>query len=460
MNHIRVTELIKQDRNEEATKLAMDLLDVNKDDHIALFQLGTILLKESRRGIAYNLFSRALKLCDDNPDIWINFARSHPDVPEEWGKTEWCLKKAVKICKAQKRPASSAYANLAMLHYLQGNIVLAQAEVDKSMEEDPNNRNALVTQGFIYLAKGEWSHAWHLYDLMLKTGKRESFSYGDEPEWDGSKGKRIIISGEQGIGDEIMYSSCFQDAINDCKEVVIECMPRLKNLFQRSFPDAKVYGTRWDKEVFWDEDHKPEAHIAMASLPKFYRNSDGDFPGTPYLKVDYEMANAVNGIFINGQKKPKIGIAWTGGSERTRGYLRTRTLEELTPILRQDAIFVSLEYNDRSEEIEEYYKKRGIRIESYPWLTGVGLDYDLTAALVSQLDLVISVPTTVTQMAGALGVPCWVMVPKYTGWIFARNSYPWASSVITFKNPTMKDMASNLSDVIEIFNQQEIRAVG
>lgn len=445
-DHNRIADLIAQGRDEEATPMIMDCLDHNPDDTVALFQLGVLLLKDHRKGLAYNLYARACKIDPHRSELWLNYARSHQDVPEKWGRTEWCLNKSIKLAKKTGKSTAAALANLAMLHYIEGDLESAQEEILEALRDDSENQNALVTQGFIHLAGGEWSKAWSLYDVMLKTGKREQYCYGDEPEWYGEKSKRIIISGEQGVGDEIMYASCFDEVIDDCESVVIECMPQLKNLFQRSFPRAKVYGTRWDKEVFWDEDHNPQAHVAMASIPRFYRGSDKSFPGNPYLTPDSNMCAAVRGVLNSGDGRLKIGVAWTGGSQRTRGYLRTRTLEELTPLLRQDADFISLEYHDRSEEIEEYSQKRKISIVQLPWLTKKGSDYDLMAALVSELDLVISVPTTVTQLAGSLGVPCWVMVPKYTGWIFAQDKYVWAKSVLPFRNPSMKDMALNLEN--------------
>ena len=93
----------------------------------------------------------------------------------------------------------------------------------------------------------------------------------------------------------------------------------------------------------------------------------------------------------------------------------------------------------------EYHEARGIPIHTYHWLTARGLDYDLTAGLISQLDLVISVPTTGVQMAGALGIPTWCIVPRYTGWMFAGPSYPWAASVTALRNPPIRELEDRLN---------------
>ena len=441
----RLMELVKQERYSEATKIILEMLDEDPDDYMALFEMGNILMKEQRKGLAYNILARAAKLYPEEPEIWLAYSQAHVDKPENWGRIEWCLKKAIKLYKNQNRNPSVALANMAMLHYIKGDLSKAEEFCNLALIKGKELSYVTTTKGFVHLARGEWDKAWALYDELLnrKQGRREQYQYGDTKLWDGTPGKRLVINGEQGVGDELMYASCVQEAINDCEEVVIDCMPRLEGLFKRSFPEAHVYGQRWNKEVIWNEDHNPEFHIAMASLPRYYRHKDEDFPGKSYLIADQSQKRAVKGL-LGDTGKPNIGIAWTGGSNKTRGFLRKRTLDELLPILKHDVNWTSLEYHDRSEEIEEFTRKHQIQIAQYPWLTGIGLDYDLTAALIDELDLIISVPTSAVQMAGALGKECWVLVPKYTGWIFYREKYPWANSVKVFKNKPISDIVGEL----------------
>lgn len=442
----QIVQHIREGKTEAAVKLCLEMLNENRDDEAALFQLSKVMIEQGNEGLAYNLMARALKLNPKIPEMWIQYAQCHAQDPSGWRKAEWCFRKGIQIAEAKGKQVPAAWSSIGAARYLQGDYEKALECCDKALEIKPDHEHALVTKSFIHLARREWDQAWELYDVMLRRGKRESASFGDEPVWDGTLGKRLIITGEQGIGDEIMYASCFQEIIDQNEHVVIECMPRLEKMFKRSFPGAAaVYGSRWEQTVVWDEDHRPDAHVAMATLPRYCRHEDKDFPGTPYLKPDPDMVEAVKGIFSKLGRRPKIGIAWTGGSKQTRGHLRERTLEELLPILRAPAVdWISLEYYNRDEEIAEFYATRKIPIHTYHWLTARGLDYDLTAALISQLDLLISVPTTGVQMAGALGVPCWVLVPKYTGWMFCHDDYVWANSVKPFRNPPIKDIEQRL----------------
>jgi hypothetical protein len=105
------------------------------------------------------------------------------------------------------------------------------------------------------------------------------------PEWDGTPGKKVLIYGEQGIGDEIMFASMLPDAMRDCREVILDCHPRLVSLFEKNF-GVKCYGTRKEPGAEWLAAEKPDAMIAIGSLGKFYRRTRASFPGTSYLKAE------------------------------------------------------------------------------------------------------------------------------------------------------------------------------
>jgi hypothetical protein len=450
--HERCVELIRSGEYEQALTISLKLLNEDPDDAAALFQVSKCMLDQNRGGLAYNLMARAVKMRPDIPEMWIQYGQTHGETPEQWERAEWCFNKAIHLGKKMGKDFKMAQSCIGTLHYLQGNYDKAIENLNPLVDENPEAQQARGTKAFCHLAKHEWAEGWKYYAALADTKRRETYAYGDEPEWDGTPGKRLIISAEQGIGDELMYASCFPEVFRDSPYVVIECCPRLESLFKRSFPEAAaVYGTRWDTHVVWEVDHRPDAHVAMATLPSFYRNKTEDFPGDPYLTPNPDVVDAVRGMFAKLGPNPKVGIAWTGGSDKTRGHLRTRTLEELTPILRIPGIdWISLEYYRKDEEMAAYREERGIPIHTYHWLTERGLDYDLTAGLISQLDLVITVPTTSVQAAGGLGVECWTIVPEYTGWMFAQDTYPWANSVTPFRNPPMRDIEERLKEWMQV----------
>jgi len=434
----QVKEYIDQKNYQPALEILMEILDEDPNDKEALFLFGAIAVAQDKKGLAYNLYARAAKLAPDNPSVWINYGRCQADNEEGWKASEWCFKQALELDSQNV----AAMANLAALNVQRCTIKEAKIWAKRALKIQPDYKTALGTLAFAYLMEGKWEKGWNHYRAMMGTTYRQVVEYNDYPIWDGTKGETVIVYGEQGIGDEILFSSMLPDMAKDCT-VIYDTMPRLAGLMQRSFPNVHVIGGRWEPTIRLPEGVQPTARIPAAEVPCFYRNKESDFPGTPYLKADPGMRLAMRGLLDSLGDKPKIGIAWTGGRKQTRGYHRTQTLEGLTALLRNDVTWVSLQYKDPSDEIDAYEKDRGIKIHHFPWVTEIK-DYDLTAALVAELDLIIAVPTSVTQLAGALGKEAWVMVPKTTGWLFYRDTYPWAKSLKLYHNWTAKQLGQDL----------------
>jgi len=435
---LQAKQFIDERNYPAALEILMELLDDNPDDPDALFLFGAIAILQDKRGLAYNLFARCAKIAPDNPSVWINYGRSQDDSPEGWEKSIWCFKQALELDSQN----AAAMSNLAALSVQSCNVKEAKVWAKRCLKVDPENNSALSSLAFAYLMEGKWDKGWDHYQHMMGTKHRAEVQYDNLPLWEGEKGETVIVYGEQGIGDEILYSSMLEDMSQDCT-VIYDTMPRLASLMQRSLPNVHVSGDRWSNELIVPEGIKPTARIPGAGVPCHYRRKRSDFPGKPYLKADPQMRNAMRGLLDSLGSKPKIGIAWTGGTKKNRGRFRHFSLEDFTPILRQDVEWVSLQYKDPTQEIADYKDKRGIDIHHFPWITEIK-DYDLTAALVAELDLVIAVPTSVTQLAGGLGQDAWVLVPEITGWLFYQNDYPWANSLKLYHNWTAKQIGDDL----------------
>lgn len=430
--------LIEQKNYSEALQILMDLLDDNPDDPQALFMFGSIAIHQDKRGLAYNIYARCAKIAPDNPSVWVNYGRCQADNEEGWNAAEWCFKKALELDTQN----AAAMANLSALNVQRCDIKEAKIWAKRCLKVVPEHQVGITSLAFAYLMEGKWEKGWENYKHMLGTTNRIDVHYGNLPLWEGQKGETVIVYGEQGIGDEILYSSLLEDMAKDCT-VIYDTMPRLEAMMKRSLPNVHVIGGRWDTDLVIPEGLTPTARCPAAGVPAYYRNTRESFSGKPYLRADNTMRTSMRGLLDSLGTNPKIGIAWTGGSKGTRGHLRTQDLESLTPLLRQDVEWVSLQYKDPTNEIQAYEEKRGIKIHHFPWITEVK-DYDLTAALVAELDLVIAVPTSVTQLAGGLGQDAWVLVPKTTGWLFYRDDYPWADSLKLYHNWTPKQIGDDL----------------
>ena len=380
--------------------------------------------------MAYQMFHRAAELAPSVAGTWTNIGKCFHE-RQKIDEAEKCFRKSLEL----KPDYSLAMNNIGLCHLNRSNYEEVITWCTKALKLEPDLVDAKINRGMAQLALGKWKEGWAGYNLNVGTLKdRKERQYNKETRWAGQKDATVICFGEQGIGDEISFASCLPDLIRDSKNVIIDCDRRLEGLWKRSFPDATIHGTRYDQEQTWPKDEPADYRVAIGQLPQFYRSRDEDFPGTPYLVPDPEMRIQWRALLDSLGTKLKVGIAWTGGRPHTWKERRSTPLESLLPILRNDCTFISLQYLDPKDEIEAFTERHGIEIHHWPWAVE-NYDFDQTAALVNELDLVITVTTTAVHLAGALGKECWCMVPKRVMWRYGTKGswFPWAKSVTLFR---------------------------
>lgn len=432
---------------DEAMRVCSRYMDDHFCDVPAIVMFAHIMLDAEKIGVAHTLLTLATKLMPNESMLWNDIGICYQEGAD--------LKEGeAAFLKALHREPNNALAlnNLAQLYNNTGQPLKAINCANKAISLDPSLVEANYNRGLAMLTLGNWKDGWEGYEYNLGKHKgRKERIYGHIPRWTGVKDCTLIAYGEQGIGDEISFASCIPDLMKE-NDVIIECDKRLENLFKRSF-GVPVYGTRYAKGIEWPNNHAIEGAVAFGSLPGFYRNSDDSFPGTPYLTADPERRIQWRALLDSISSKPKIGIAWTGGLKRTGAARRSIELEEMLPILRQDATFISLQYKD-APDIAAMKLDHGITIHHWPHAVQTA-DYDDTAALVAELDLVITVQQTAVHIAGALGIPCWVMVPKTPLWRYGLTgtTFPWAKSVRIYRQKSewvhvISDIAYDLRNEI------------
>lgn len=385
------------------------ILDSDPHNRGAISLLGALYQRLDRHGMAEMVYRYGLALHQDFVPMWIGLgtAISSPFRHEE---AEKILKHALVLSPDH----TVATTNLAALYVEIGEYEKAIELGKKALELNPESVSAKDTIGLASLGLEDFETGWKMNQESLGVKYRKEIIYGDEARWDGEKDSVVIVYGEQGIGDEIFYGSVIPDIIRDSKKVIIDCDSRLESLFQRSFPKATVYGTR-GKTAPWLKNHRWYYRSAMADLSRFYRNKKEDFTGKPFLKADPVRMKQWEKTFAG---RTNIGIAFKGGNKFTNRESRTIPLDIFRPLAKH-GVLVSLEYTD--------YDYEGFPIEVYDWATQ-SEDYDNVAAMVSQLDYVVTTCTAIVHLAGGLGIPCYVLTNKYPGWRYANNM-PWYSSV-------------------------------
>ena len=446
MSYELVRDLIDQESWQEALMELDPLMEAEPENPLGLFFFGQIMLGSEKPSIALTIFKRVTELEPNRPEGWINYGKAVGEL-HKYDLEEKYFRKALSLSKEGDLTKYLATKNLgtSATHICNPDKAIHWANKALKIEDNPQSH---IDLGFAYLQKFDFKRGWAEYEHGMGVHKhRDIKQYANEPQWNGEPGKYLVIYGEQGLGDQILFSEAVRDARRISKQVILHVNPKLKNLMSRSFI-LETHGYGADNNRAWANDREITASCSMSSLQRIMR-SDG-YSGKPYLIPDPRRVCQWDALLSTLGNKLNVGIAWSGGVHDTQVSARSTELETLLPLLKTDVNWISLEYKDKSEEIEGFYKKHGIRIHDYSWGTQTS-DYDDTAALVSQLDLVIAVPTTAVHLAGSLGIPCWCVVNPYPNFVFGieGDSMPFYNSVKLFRrtkdwNPVIEQIKGEL----------------
>jgi len=309
---------------------------------------------------------------------------------------------------------------------------------DKAIELAPANPVPRWHRSLLNLLTGRYAEGWSEYELRLK-GIDYVYRQHPFPQWSGENltNKAILVYAEQGIGDEIMFSSCIPDLMSQAREVIIECTPKLIPIFQRSFPKSTVFGVDQKTGSNWINEWtgKIDFCIPIGSLPSHFRSEASTFPTAHgFLHADEEKSAKWKRQLGELGSGLKVGISWRGGIGKTRRNLRSLDEKSLLMLLEKcgDAQIINLQYDTSPQENAALSAKSGKPI--HYWEASIS-DFDETAALVNSLDLVITVCTTIAHLGGALGKQVLVMVPQHPEWRYGHvgEHMIWYPSVQLFR---------------------------
>jgi len=403
-------------------------LDVRPDYTEARFNLGAVLKEQDRDEDALECFARTL-------DVRPKSAETHNAVGSVLQRLRRLDDAESHYRQALELDPQSAegHNNFATLFQERRQLDKAEACYNRALAIRPDYAEARLNRSLVYLLRGEFSRGWIEYESRWEHDPhRRSFC---EPVWDGTSlaEKTILVYAEQGVGDEILFASCLPEVLVQADQCLLECDPRLVPLFARSFPAATVLSRPFENVVN-PASSRPQfdVQIAIGSLPRYLRPNTASFPHLErYLQPDeFRRADWCARFAEIGSGK-KIGISWCGGRKATDRRMRSTLLEQWVSLLSMpDCRFVNLQYGDCREELATIGRSHGVMI--HDWSDTDPLrNLDDFAAQIAALDLVISVDNATVHMAGALGIPTWVLLPFAPDWrwMLDRNDSLWYPSV-------------------------------
>lgn len=271
------------------------------------------------------------------------------------------------------------------------------------------------------------------------------------PEWDGSPlaGRRLLINGEQGIGDVLMFTMLVRPLVREAERVGIVTYDRLSELYRRSFPGCTIYDTHDYKQrridaAGWD------VQIPIGSLPMLRYSALEDYDGLqPFLAVD-PVQQAEFRARYGGDPRPLVGFSWKGGGNAKQKRTKSLRLDDFLPLFRLPGLrWISLQYGDVNDDLERFNQEHGLEL-LIPRDVDPLRDMDRWSALVACCDRVVSAANTTIHGAGCLGVPTWVILGRDPDWRWLGDPGTpcyWYPSVEIVRQPRIGSWAEPISEL-------------
>ena len=404
------------------------------DYAIALNNRGVALLGLDRHTEALADFDRAIELEPED-------ARTHTNRGEalrKLGRLEEALDSHDRAI-ALAPDMADAHSNRGAVLQQSMRLDDAAASYRQALSLEPGHKTAAYNLSLVLLLLRRFGEAWPLYESRPLSDAAESVAVNPDAAelWQHCEGgsEDVLLLGERGLRDEIMFSSVIPEVLETHANTILTADQRLHGLFRRSFPGLTVIPHPTTGGGL-EADTPAERRCFLVSLMKVLRSREEDFPGAPFLVADPERRKAMRARLDALGPGPKIGLMWQSGLGDASDAVRSLSLDALLPALETAPVhWISLNHlPEAAGEISAFTDRTGIAIHHWAE-TLTSDDYDDTAALVAELESVLSVTSRVAHCAAALGVPTHVLVGRVPEWRFGADgaTMPWYRGVTLYR---------------------------
>jgi tetratricopeptide (TPR) repeat protein len=391
---------------------------------------------------------RAIRVAPNAKELWSNVGTYFFNL-REYAQAELCLLRAISLDPNY----ATALCNLALVYSAAREYGKADEYFEKAHKANPEYLATVWDRSLSKLRRGDYASGFEDYEIRIPF-KPKSYPPFPAPYYDGGplEGKSIYIIGEQGIGDTIMFSR-FLPWLHEQGARVLLCVnPQMIRLLWE-FNDVLQFLPEGVPIP------RTDYSMAMGSLPYWYSKLTGklnvadDLPPDPGLirrrAVEYMTQEKVELPTPQTPEPFKIGIAWTGNPEMDRNEERSIPLTQIARLAEDPRAWLySFQCGPGASDIANTGCDQMV-CDLSPLLMSKGLC--ATAAAMMQMDLVVTCCTMVAHLAGALGIPTWVLLcyDAYWPWLLDRNDSPWYPSVKLFRQVVPDNWVWVMNDVVK-----------
>jgi len=332
--------------------------------------------------------------------------------------------------------------------------------IDDMLARYPASREIRSLYALHKLKSGDFANGFRFYDdlrwrnnLNQRSSQRGAIS-AYTSDWDGTPFDGVlVITTEQGLGDEIMLSSMFADLLATGQRAVIECDERLLPIYRRSFPGVEFVARQKEKSLTFPPGTDVR-HLAALDLARALRNGSDKFPTRrSWLLADPQRTAALREEYRKRWPgKRLVGLSWKSARIMDGGATKNIDITDFVSMLAdRDSRFINLQYGNIAGDLAAL-RGAGVTLFVDPDIDTMN-DIDGLAAQIAALDLVISTSNTTVHVAGALGVPCWLLLPRTRPilwyWGYRGDTTPWYPSLRLLRNAQESNWVALLDQVSE-----------
>jgi Flp pilus assembly protein TadD len=427
--------LIKNRQLNDAIASLQRAVELRPDYFQAYSNLGYALSMERRFPEAILACRKSLALRPDNPRAHTNLAVAL----EGDGQLDAAIAASQKALEIQPN-LPEVYLTLSKALSEKGQVHEAIAATRKAISLRPDFASAHFNLSTLLLSLGDFREGWreHEYRVSAEHLQLVPREFA-RPRWDGSDlaGRKILLDCEQGFGDAIQFVRYVPLVAQRGGNVLLECRPELARLF-RSVAGIKQFITLGQNFPEYD------VHYPLLSLPMLFDTTPATIPAAvPYLAPDPVDVQRWRGRIAEHQTSFKVGLVWRG--KKVPEPDRTVPFDRIVPLARVPGIkFFSLQKRDADDA------PPSANFQLIDWTDDLH-DFADTAALLANLDLLITIDTSVAHLAGALGLPTWVLLrfdPDWR-WLRDRADSPWYPTMRLFRQPQRGDWETPIRRIEE-----------
>lgn len=425
----------------EAEALCRSILQRAPDDFWTLRVLASVYLKQAAWDRARPVLQAAWAVGapDDEAAVFLmdNLAMLHIIANEFNEGLQWA--QAALARKPDDMVAHMHNAN-ALLGLNRPVEALLQYRTARSIE--PDDAQLEVNEGLILIAMGDWKAGWAQCERrrVMPPGFDEEAFADVLPRWRGEtdiRGKTLWVQAEQGLGDTLQFVRFMPLLAERGARIVLRVQPSLGKLLA-DYPGVDRLIT------FHDEPGDVDLYCMLMSLPAILGITLDNLPApVPYLHASPEYRMIWQALLGPRKRRPRIGIAWSGGQQLP---LRSMPLATLQPLLARQEFEFHVLQKDILEADRNWLAAHPELIDHSAELQ----DFSDTAALVSLMDLVVTIDTSIAHLAGALARPTWIMLPLNADakWLLDRSDSPWYPTARLFRQKRLRDWTTVVAEVL------------